>query len=151
MRRRTPETDLESRLSTERPQPADEFVGALSALIAPAPLHRPSSARRVAVVLAVTGAVGASLTLAGAAGSASGSAQAFGRGVFHLVDPSRGGSSTPAEGDLEHGGDLPPFRQEDGGGYPLCWRGRLTDVHSWQLFWYFLHGATSARSCSSAP
>jgi hypothetical protein len=148
MWRRTTETDLEARLSTERPHPTDEFVASLSALIAPASLHRPSSSRRIAVMLAVTAAFGASLVLAGAAGSAGGSVQAFGRGVYHLV---AGGSSTPAERELEHVGDLPPFRQQDGGGYPVCWRGRLTDVHSWQLFWYFLHGATSARSCSSAP
>lgn len=166
------ETYLERRLRDERPQPGDEFVGALAARVEPAAVpRRRLIAPRVAVVLATTAVLGASLGVAGALGSASGSVQAFGRGVFHLVQPSRSASSpsvtqttlpssvTPdypaGNGDPTFGSGrvfgLPPFGSEYGGNYPICWQGHIIYVHWWQLFWYFLHGAHSARYCFTHP
>jgi hypothetical protein len=159
MRRRT-QTDLERRLRDDRPEPGEDFVAMLAARIEPVGGRRSSITPRIAAVLAATAALTASLGVAGALGSASGSVQAFGRGVFHLVQPSRsvspaGAAGSPARqpggSDPSFGfgrvGELPPFGREFGGTYPICRHGQIISVHWWQLFWFFLHGATSARSC----
>jgi hypothetical protein len=158
--------DLERRLRDERPRPGDELVRRLSAEIEPRQASRRSSVSRPVLIAAVTAVLALSLGVAGAVGSARGSVSSFGRSVYHLVQPSRGPvtpssaatSSPVVTPDHQTGGGdpffvghrivgFPPFGHQYGILIPICYQGHIIYVHLWELFYYFTHGATSARSC----
>ena len=162
-RRRERDTELERRLLAERPEAPDDLVRRLSAQLEPERPARRATMPRVAVVCAVTAALALSLGVAGAIGSASGSIQAFSRGVFHLVQPPSapatvttdhnqgGGGLGPSDPrfwstrHFESGGD--PFDQEYAHLIPICWHGQIIYVTPFEYLWYFIHGASPARDC----
>jgi hypothetical protein len=153
--------DLGRRLRDERPQPDVELVQRVAAQIVPSSRQHRSFVPRAAAVLAATSILVAALGVAGAIGSASNAVQSFGRGVFNVVKPARSTTlQTPATTTSGNAAStlglgrvhpLPPFGWQYGGNYPICWHGQIVYVHWWQLFWYFLHGATSGRSCVVHP
>jgi hypothetical protein len=164
------DTELERRLQAERPQAPDELVRRLSAQIEPDRPVRRSITPRVALICAVTAAIALSLGVAGAIGSASGSIQAFGRGVIHLIQPppaetpnvSNSGQTTvtsdhygnqgpPIPGDprswARRSFGLPPFMHQYAGRIPICWHGEIIYVTPFEYLWYFVHGGLPARDC----
>jgi hypothetical protein len=94
--RRGHDSELERRLRAERPQAPDELVDRLASRIAPVPRPRRATGPRLALIGAITAAIALSLGVAGAIGSARGSIQSFGRGVYHVVQPSPAHTTTVA-------------------------------------------------------
>ena len=142
------DTELERRLGAERPQAPEELVRRLSAQIVPVRPARRSTTPRVALICAVTAAIALSLGVAGAIGSATGSIDAFSRGVIHLVQPSvTPPPSLPTVAPDHTQGGGPPFGQQSAELIPICWHGQITFVTPFEYLWYFIHGASPARDC----
>lgn len=153
----------------ERPQAPDDLVERFVGQVAP--VRRPSHAAspRLVLVGAATAAIALSLGVAGAVGSASGSIQAFGRGVFHLVQPPpaqtanvsnnsqttvtpdhNGNQGAPIPGDPRSWARRsfgPPFMLQNGDSIEICWQGEIIKVSPFQYLWYFIHGGLPARDC----
>ena len=166
-RKRSDQNDLERRLVEARPEPPEEFVHRLSALMEPKRAPRRSGTPRIALVGAVTAAIVLSLGVAGALGSATGSINAFSRSVVHLVqapsttkptvtaDHSQGGSgggppgpSDPRWWSDRHFPSGPPFSQQYAGKIPICWQGHIKYVTPFDYLWYYFgHGGRPARDC----
>ena len=174
--RRDHDTELERRLRAERPQAPDELVDRLVGQIAPVSRPRRAASPRLIPIAAATAAIALSLGVAGAIGSASGSIQAFSRGVFHIVQPPRavqpppvgtsnvsttgqttvtpdhttGNQGPPIPGDPRSWARRsfgPPFMHQYAGRIPICWMGHIIYVTPFQYLWYFIHGGLPARDC----
>jgi len=170
--RRNPQTDLERRLRAERPQAPDDLVRTLSGRFggSGSPASRRPLIPRVALILAVSGALALSLGVAGAIGSATGSIHAFSRGVIHLVQApttsaprsTTGSAVTPnhSQNGLQfpgfgtgriHDPNIPPFGFQYGFKVPICYQGHVIFVPISELFWYFLHGGLPWWFCFIHP
>jgi hypothetical protein len=162
-RKRQNETDLELRLADARPEPPEELLHQLSAQMEPRRAPRRPTTPRIALVCAVAAGIVLSLGVAGALGSATGSINAFGRGVVHLVQAPSTASPDHSQGGGGGGGLLgpsdprwwshrdfpsdPPFSQQYAGRIPICWQGHIIFVTPFEYLWYFAHGASPARDC----
>jgi hypothetical protein len=161
--KRSHDAALERRLRAERPRAAEELVDRLSGRILPRPRARQRLVPRVALVVGATAAIALSLGAAGAIGSATGSIQAFGRSVYHVVQPSpahttdsgltRTTNVTLAENGLGsvtgriNNPTLSPFGFQYGLRIPICYQGHIVYVRLTELLWYFFHGGLPARDC----
>jgi hypothetical protein len=170
--RRGPDSELERRLRAERPQAPDELVDRLAVQMAPVRGPRRATGPRLALIGVATAAIVLSLGVAGAFGSASGSIQAFSRGVFHIVQPphvlqppaqtpntpavntNHNGNQGPPLGFLDprfwshrQFGPPAPFMHQYAGRIPICWHGQIIYVTPFEYLWYFVHGGLPARDC----
>jgi hypothetical protein len=165
-------SDLERVLRAERPQAPDEFVERLSARVSGVALRRSRRTLipRVALILGATLLLGLSLGVAGAIGSAQGSIQAFGRGVYHVVSPlpdhttgtAAAPNTTSGSGQAQDGNSqvasglasgrirdpaLPPFGFQYGIKVPICYQGHVLFVPISELLYYFFHGGLPVWAC----
>jgi hypothetical protein len=128
-RTRDYETDLERRLSAERPRAPDDLIDRLTGLIERPVGSWPAPASKIALIAGVTAAVVLSLWVAGAIGSATGSVHSAGRAVY---DPA-------------------PFSVQQGVTVPICVQGQATYVPVAELLAYFLHGGRPVSACVAHP
>ena len=124
-RRRDRDSELERRLTAERPEAPEELIRRLSAQLGPGRPARHSTTAADRADRAVTAAFAVSLGVAGAIGSAAGSIHAFSTGVLRLVRaPSthqeNQGSLDPRFWVGRRFGQPPPFVLESSGKVPIC-------------------------------
>jgi hypothetical protein len=157
-RRRGQDSELEHRLSAERPRPPDDLVSRLTGQIEPPIGPRRAPVSRIAVIAAATAAIALSLGVAGAIGSATGSIHSFGLGVLHVVHAPKSPpasvtsnwSGTHDPGILPgriHDLTIPPWGWQYGIKVPVCYMGHIKFVPLSKLFWWLTHGAEPVWAC----
>lgn len=152
LRRRDRDSELERRLTAERPEAPEELIRRLAARLGPGRPARHTALPRIALITAITAAFAVSLGAAGVIGSAAGSIHAFSTGALRLVRaPSthqeNQGSLDPRFWVGRRFGQLPPFVLESSGKVPICYRAEIISVDLLDYFWYFTHGGLPARDC----